>query len=37
MDKEKLLKDIQTFVEIYKTMGAEVAWSWIKKELDKYE
>lgn len=36
MNKEKLLKDIQTFIEIYKTMGAEVAWSWMKKQIAGY-
>lgn len=37
MNKEKLLKDIKTFLEIYQTLGDKVAWSWIRKELDKYE
>lgn len=33
MNKEKIEKDIRTFLEMYKIFGEEVSISWLVKEL----
>ena len=35
--KEEIKKLVQTFLEIYKTFGETVAWSWLGKELEKLD
>ncbi len=35
MNKKALIDTIKTFLEIYKTFGEAVAWSWLNKTLDK--
>lgn len=35
--KQVLKEKIQTFLEIYKTFGEAVAWSWLDKELEKLD
>lgn len=34
MNKENLKKNIETFLEIYKMFGKDVALNWFYKELD---
>jgi hypothetical protein len=35
MSKEQIIKAVHTFLEIYKTFGDKVAWSWLNGEIDK--
>jgi len=35
--KDDIKKNIATFLEIYKTFGESVAWSWLDKELEKLD